>query len=306
MFKHRWGGLPQWIAGMMMVLLAVAATSASSLLPVLADSHTVTANVNARVRSGPGTQYSILGLLFEGETAAVTGRSGTDNAWYRIDFEDGEGWISSSVVSIDDDPTTLDIVEASNADEGETSDVTAYLYEEVNVRIGPATSYRAIAQAYDVTVTVTGYNGLSTRNVCQGNSVIDIVTGEAPEDVWLRIQYEGAEAWVSYAAVTVNGNLCALDEVGISDDLAEASEEAEALADSVYVLTTDSVNLRASNFASSDVLAVIPADELLEAEARNDDSTRVRVTYNDQTGWIATAFVTVQFGTIDDLSSEQE
>ena len=60
---------------------------------------TATANVN--VRSGPGTNYSILGVLLAGQQAEITGRS-ADATWWQIKFsgsENGRGWISAAYAS---------------------------------------------------------------------------------------------------------------------------------------------------------------------------------------------------------------
>lgn len=49
------------------------------------------------VRSGPSTEYSVLGQLFGPQTAPVIGRL-ADNSWYQIAVNSVIGWISASVV----------------------------------------------------------------------------------------------------------------------------------------------------------------------------------------------------------------
>ena len=58
----------------------------------------VTANTNANVRSGPGTNYPVLGALQEGGSAIVTGRN-TDNSWWQIGFQGGTAWIANLIVT---------------------------------------------------------------------------------------------------------------------------------------------------------------------------------------------------------------
>jgi uncharacterized protein YraI len=58
----------------------------------------VTANVNANVRSGPGTNYPVVGGLAEGETASVTGRN-ADSSWWQISYTGRSAWIANSVVT---------------------------------------------------------------------------------------------------------------------------------------------------------------------------------------------------------------
>jgi len=56
----------------------------------------VTANVEANVRNGPGTNYTVIGGLGEGENAPVTGRN-ADSSWWQISFQGGVAWIADSV-----------------------------------------------------------------------------------------------------------------------------------------------------------------------------------------------------------------
>jgi hypothetical protein len=58
----------------------------------------LTANTNANVRNGPGTNYYVIGALSEGQTAVVTGRN-ADSSWWQIGFQDGTAWIANVVVT---------------------------------------------------------------------------------------------------------------------------------------------------------------------------------------------------------------
>lgn len=67
----------------------------------------------ANVRSGPGTQYAIIGGLQAGASMQAIGRDAS-GAWYVIAFETsgGQGWVSSQVASFDGDPASLPVVAA--------------------------------------------------------------------------------------------------------------------------------------------------------------------------------------------------
>jgi hypothetical protein len=76
--------------------------------PVLLD---VTANRNARVRSGPGTQNSQIASLPAGDAAQADGRNEAGD-WLRVMLADGTaGWVSADLVDIAGDKTTLAVVE---------------------------------------------------------------------------------------------------------------------------------------------------------------------------------------------------
>jgi uncharacterized protein YgiM (DUF1202 family) len=76
----------------------------------------VTAIIGANVRSGPSEEYSIIDLLFEGDTAEVVGRY--DNIYYEPETwwlikrigEGKDGWIWSGVVSISGDVDEVPIL----------------------------------------------------------------------------------------------------------------------------------------------------------------------------------------------------
>jgi uncharacterized protein YraI len=77
-------------------------------------SPTVTANVNANVRSGPTTDYSPVGSLPTGGTAAIAGRNDAGTWWF-ISFPGGPGgygWIAGSVVTASCLPQVVQVVAA--------------------------------------------------------------------------------------------------------------------------------------------------------------------------------------------------
>lgn len=63
-----------------------------------------TANRNANVRQGDGTNYSIIGNLQIGDTVPIVGISALGTGWYLIVLPDGrQGWVAPSVVDVTGD-----------------------------------------------------------------------------------------------------------------------------------------------------------------------------------------------------------
>lgn len=61
----------------------------------------VTANRNANVRRGDGTNYDVVGSLNNGDTAPVIGISSYGSGWYYIELPNGaRGWVAPSVVTV--------------------------------------------------------------------------------------------------------------------------------------------------------------------------------------------------------------
>ena len=62
---------------------------------------TVTADVNVNIRSGPGTEYPVIGILAQGLSAEVIGVS-ADGTWWAIKYppaRNGQGWVLGQYVT---------------------------------------------------------------------------------------------------------------------------------------------------------------------------------------------------------------
>ncbi len=77
---------------------------------VPAEPISVTITENARVRSGPGTNFNIIGIAEAGTTLETDARS-DDGQWLRVAFENRPLWMSLSLVQAD---TALDTLPAFN------------------------------------------------------------------------------------------------------------------------------------------------------------------------------------------------
>ena len=87
---------------------AVTTPEAAKVSPVGASPGSVKENrpylvtlVNLNVRSGPGTDYPVVGRLPRGERALINGKS-VDGSWWRIEFPSGTGaygWVSAYYVT---------------------------------------------------------------------------------------------------------------------------------------------------------------------------------------------------------------
>lgn len=63
------------------------------------------------VRSGPGTNYDVIGQLRLGETAQVIGAN-TDFSWVVIAFRGGNGWLSTDILNLQGDRRQIPVVAA--------------------------------------------------------------------------------------------------------------------------------------------------------------------------------------------------
>lgn len=112
------------------------------------------ADTESNVRSGPGTEYDIVGGLNRGDSVHITGQ--TDN-WYRIQTDNGTGYVSKSLLVDEYTPTYATIVSTcyvrSNDDYGDNIIMEVYGGTTVEVLSNPG------GWAYISVDGVTGYVG---------------------------------------------------------------------------------------------------------------------------------------------------
>jgi uncharacterized protein YraI len=282
----------------LVLLLMIGAT-------IYAQGVSITAYTLTRVRSGPGTEYSIIGVILEGDSYTANGRDSTSNRWLRVDYNGTEGWIAASVVTVTGDPTTLEVVSPSNSQitRGNTGITATVGDETTNIRFGPSTDYRVITQAEAGSIfDVTGRTSIDFPLVCRGSRIFNLDDEGEVENLWLRIDYGGFDAWISYSVVSVDGNLCEVEVAGFERPDVELPE----FAGRIVVVTRENVNLRASNYPTSEILDTVPYNTTLYPDARNEEGTRLRVSYNDQSGWLSATYIDVLAGTIENLPVEEE
>ncbi len=71
----------------------------------------VTSQFRVNVRSGPGTEFTILGKLTPADSLDITGQN-TDATWLRVNFNGQEGWMFAKVVDVTGALETAPVVEA--------------------------------------------------------------------------------------------------------------------------------------------------------------------------------------------------
>ena len=122
--------------------LSAAALSLSTIDASAAQTAIVTTSV-LNVRTGAGTNYSIMSKVYKGDTLEVIGSL---NGWYNIKLSNGKtGWVSGDYLSISGSSTNT---------ESKKGTVTT---DTLNVRSGAGTSYSIISKVYKGdTVNIVG------------------------------------------------------------------------------------------------------------------------------------------------------
>ena len=118
----------------------------------------VTAASGANIRSGPGTNYDILGVAYQNTELTKTGTSG---GWTQVSYNGQTGYVSTNLVSDSSAGTTTGAT--TGATTGGVTAATGTLTvtgNGVNIRSGPGTEYSRLGSVNaGTTLTVTGTSG---------------------------------------------------------------------------------------------------------------------------------------------------
>ena len=212
---------------------------------------TVTALTYVNVRSGPGTNYPILGAAPTGTIGEVVGIS-PDGGWYAVKVATtleptGVAWVAAEYVSLSN-PSNTDIPVISSAPAPPpvtapppaSGAPSALALEAVNVRSGPSTDY----PIYGVASA-----GASAPVVGKSQDgawvVVTISTSVAPD----------GQGWVSAAYVQLSG--ATLGDLPVVQPPAMPPEVVPPppAAGSVVVQTTEPINVRAGRGMSFPAMA---------------------------------------------------
>jgi uncharacterized protein YraI len=243
------------------------------------------------VRSGPGTQYDIIGQLNSGNEVHITGRSDDESDWLRVDFQGSDGWLAYFTVTVLGDLDQLPLVSPLDDQESTpvhivtpitlqaTSSVFVTTYRRVNVRSGPGSEY------------------LSVGNL-EAGSTAD-VTGRSNDNEWLRIDFGDTSGWVAFFVVSLTGSL---DNIEIVEVSAEALTEEPQ--NTLEMVTRYNTNLHEQPTLDSPILDIIPFNTPLQIDERSDEAgSWLHVSYNDHEGWLLRALASIT-GDLADLSIE--
>ena len=138
------------------------------------------------VRSGPGTNFAVLGALTGNDIATIVSRT-EDGKWIEVNVGNRRGWVSARVVRLTGPMKNVPPISAADASAGTNlASITVPTGDIVNVRRGPSTSNRIAWK-------------LSPR---QNASII----GKSSNGQWWQISRAGRTGWVYAQIVVADGD----------------------------------------------------------------------------------------------------
>ncbi len=142
-----------------------------------------------RVRSGPSTKHSQIGLLYRNAKVKVDGKQGS---WYKVELSNGtKGYMHSDYVKVN-----TSVPEESGGSKDQSKDQSnktakgAVTASSLRVRSGPGTNF-------------------STLTTYKKNSKVDVVGKcQGSDGLWYKISYSGGkEGWMSAQYLKVSGSV---------------------------------------------------------------------------------------------------
>ena len=222
----------------------------------LTFSQTATANLgtgtvtssNVRVRSGPGTGYSILGVLSNGTTLTVTGKSGD---WYQVSYNGSTGYVSGAYMTLAESSSG-----SSSGGTTPASGTGTINANGVRLRSGPSTSSSILGSfSTGATMTVTGTSG-----------------------DWYQVNYNGTTGYVykTYLTVGSSGSSSTSTTGGSSVTVTDMT--------STPAWVISAVHMRTGPDTSYSSMRVLSTGTSVTLTGYTDKW--YRVTYNGETGYV--------------------
>lgn len=242
------------------------------------EAATAQINRNVNVRSGPGTEYTVLRRLQVGDTVQLTGRSASNHAWLRILLDTREGWLIRYGLDTEADLTGLSAVSPRTPVRipAAGSPVLISAFRTVNIRSAPSTRSDTLAQLRD-------------------GEKITAVGRSDTQNSWIRVDLDGAQGWVAYFTITA-----------VTDDLetlplVRDEDEDETLISGVVAHVFRTVNIRSGPGSTFDQIGQLQNGDMVAVTGRSDTGNNwLRVETDSGTGWVAYFTVSIT-GSLDSL-----
>ncbi len=163
----------------------------------------------AHVRSGPGPQYTSLGMLSGGAQGQIIGRN-ADWSWWLVVTPLGTGWVYAPLVVVRGDSVGVPFVEPGTA---ATASAGGLLDGQGGFEAGAVPSAPVAEVALPVAVVTTGALNIrsgpnavfTSLGSVQTGATLTII-GQSPDKGWWLVESPFGNGWISKAYVVVRGS----------------------------------------------------------------------------------------------------
>lgn len=236
------------------------------------------------IRSGPSTEYEVIGDAVAGEEFAITGKN-ADGNWWQIDFRGETGWIYAPFVvaaEAEDVPVVGAAMTETPVPEEETAEATVpteipivTVGGDMNVRSGPGEAYDRIGGAY------------------AGEEFV--ITGKSADGDWWQIEFDDQDGWIYAPFVTATD----ADNVPIVDSSMEeqptptaGSDTAAPEAEGAVVTIDGDMNIRQGPGTDFARIGGAFEGEEFDITGKSADGEWWQIDFDGEAGWVYAPLVT--------------
>jgi uncharacterized protein YgiM (DUF1202 family) len=224
--------------------------------PAVPPNTAVVATGALNVRSGPGVAYSVVTVVYQGQSLQLLGRN-ANSSWVQVRTPSGHvGWVNATLIQTAVPIYTLPVVGVAPA-----TPAAVVVTGAANVRSGPGTTYTMVAV------------------VTQGEQVT--LLGRNSDSSWVQIRLaSGTVGWVNSTLVQSNVPISSLPVVGDAPPTPTA------------VVSVGALNVRTGPGTSFAVITVVIRGQTVALVGRNSSGSWVQVRLNTGTiGWVNANYV---------------
>ncbi|NDJ86523.1 MAG: SH3 domain-containing protein [Chloroflexi bacterium] len=255
---------------------ATAAPSSTGSLPVTeAETYAIVNAAYLNVRSGPSTNYAIIGTVVGGERLPIIGRDAT-RTWYNVQTVYGEGWVSARYVAARNEFGNAPVTTGSVDTTSQLGPFAIINTGALNIRSGPSASYTVLA-------------------VTRGGDQHQILAWD-PSYSWLLIDADTVEGWVSRRFVIIRGDTSVLPVTSASGGVTDPNTgqtvdvPAQALGPQAYV-ATGALNIRSGPNVAFESIGVVYSTTRMTITGQSPDGRWWQVSSPFGTGWVNKSYI---------------
>lgn len=260
-YKVQVAGKTAWVAGWLVGIKEIAATTPSKGASVSLSKVAVVTADSLNVRSGAGTNFAIAGKVKKGDHLTVLSQSGD---WLKVQGNGVTGWVAKWLVAVQSVPPPASSQTAS-APASSSAKVAVVTSDSLNVRSGAGTNF-AIA-------------GKAKKG--------DRLTVLAQSGDWVKVQGQGITGWVANWLVTIQNVTGAQPTKP-----AAPAQPPGGSSTQVAVINANNINLRSGPGTDHQVAGQVSRGVRLPVISRSGDWVQVQQE-NGSKAWIAGWLVAV-------------
>ncbi|GHU68024.1 hypothetical protein AGMMS49983_20080 [Clostridia bacterium] len=259
------------------VTMDAAATPTTPAAPTTPTAKTGTVNTPGtylNIRSGAGTNHSVIGSLKHGAALSITGESGS---WYTISYNGKTAYVSKSFVTINTattpaTPTTPTTPTAPTTTTGTVNTPGTYL----NIRSGAGTSYAIVGSLkHNAQISITGESGS-----------------------WYTISYNGKTTYVSKSFVSVTTSATPTTPTPPSAPTTPTAKIGTVNTPGTYL------NIRSTASTTSSIVGTLKHGTTIALTG--ESGSWYIITYNSKTAYVSKSFITTDASASTPPSSSAE